>query len=72
MDKLDVAIATMIVSLLLLHCMFGLKAISSTARISQSKKTCWFMLSLVLGPIGYYFYQGIIPCDQLSDDSEHQ
>lgn len=62
---MEITILSLLVLLIVLHCVFGYKAISSDAKITSGQKVLWCILSLCLGPAGYYFYQGLIPCDML-------
>jgi hypothetical protein len=65
MENLDPGILIMLCGLSLLHCMFAAKALNSKALISQKKKRLWSIISLLLGPIGYYCFQNRIPCEHL-------
>ncbi len=65
---MEITILLLLVLLLMLHCLFGYKAINSTAKITTRQKLLWCVLSLGLGPAGYYFYQGLIPCDMLEHE----
>ncbi|ABM00219.1 hypothetical protein SHAM105786_01820 [Shewanella amazonensis] len=65
---MEITILLLLLLLVALHCLFGYKALCSEAKISQGQKCLWCALSLGLGPAGYYFYQGLIPCDMLGRD----
>ncbi|MCP3126993.1 MULTISPECIES: hypothetical protein [Shewanella] len=65
---MDINITAMLIGLLILHCLFALRAFKSPARLSTSKKCVWCLLSLFLGPLGYYSYHGLIPLDKLQKD----
>ncbi|AZQ10811.1 MULTISPECIES: hypothetical protein [Shewanella] len=62
---MEITILSLLILLVVLHCLFGYKAISNDAKITPAQKLLWCVLSLSLGPAGYYFYQGLIPCDML-------
>ncbi|WP_156104022.1 hypothetical protein [Shewanella mangrovi] len=64
----DIAIIVGITTLTVLHLFFGWKAFSSRSIISVGSRSRWITLSLLLGPVGYYFYLGIIPCDLVADE----
>lgn len=68
MNAMDIALIIMILALVLMHCVFGFIAITSRIDICLNKKIFWCGLSLALGPIGYYAYQGRIPCDLLAKE----
>ncbi len=68
MDAMDIALIIMISVLILMHCCFGYAAITSRVDICLNKKILWSGLSLLFGPVGYYAYQGRIPCDLLAKE----
>ncbi|WP_228289714.1 hypothetical protein [Shewanella cyperi] len=68
MENMEIAIALMMVLLASLHTFFAIKACKAVVDISPGRKRLWCMLSLVFGPAGYYFYQGLIPCDMIHED----
>ncbi|GGI76758.1 hypothetical protein [Shewanella gelidii] len=68
MDNLDLTILTMIATLVVLHCIFFIAALTSKVDICLNRKLVWSAFSLIFGPIGYYAYQGRIPCEVLAGE----
>ncbi len=68
LKNMDINVIGMLSGLALLHGLFALRAFKNQVRISPHKKYIWCLLSLLLGPMGYYAYQGLIPLDKLSKD----
>lgn len=64
----DITLLVGISTLGVLHLCFGWKALRSASLINHKTRSSWTMLSLILGPAGYYFYLGIIPCDLITDE----
>lgn len=62
---MEITTLVLLALLVVLHCLFGYKAIRNDASIKGSQRLLWCVLSLLLGPAGYYFYQGMIPCELL-------
>ncbi|AUD60554.1 MAG: hypothetical protein KJ856_19115 [Gammaproteobacteria bacterium] len=65
---MDINIIFMLGGLMLLHCLFALRAFKSKVDLSTNKKWVWCLLSLILGPMGYYGYHGFIPLDRILKD----
>ncbi|AFV73543.1 hypothetical protein SIL85_02760 [Shewanella oneidensis] len=68
LDNTDIIIIAMLIGLILLHCLFAARVIKSQVSLSTNQKCLWCLLSLLLGPIGYYAYHGLIPLDKLQND----
>jgi len=68
MENMEIAIALMLLLLVMLHTFFAFKALNAVADISPGRKRLWCLLSLCLGPAGYYFYLGLIPCDMMHEE----
>ncbi|MFB2649866.1 hypothetical protein [Shewanella mangrovisoli] len=68
LENTDIYIIAMLIGLTLLHCVFARRVFKSQANLSTNKKCLWCLLSLFLGPIGYYAYHGLIPLDKLPND----
>ena len=64
----DITLLVGISTLGALHLRFGWKALRSTSLINKKARSNWLMLSLILGPMGYYFYLGMLPCDLIADE----
>ncbi|QSX32232.1 hypothetical protein JYB87_10615 [Shewanella avicenniae] len=64
----DIAILAGATTLVLLHLLFFWKALMSRSDISKMSRSTWMMLSLLLGPTGYYVYLGVMPCDLVADE----
>ncbi|MFG7352591.1 hypothetical protein ACGMNB_16615 [Shewanella oncorhynchi] len=65
---MDINIVIMLGGLVLLHCLFALRAFNSKVDLSTNKKCLWCLLSLILGPMGYYGFHGFIPLDRILKD----
>lgn len=66
MDNMDIAILLMASALVILHGLFGYRALNSTALIDPTQKLIWSLISFTFGPAGYFFYQCMIPCDKVN------
>lgn len=64
----DIALLIGVTTLAVLHLVFAWKALNSTSVIDPKTRSNWTLLSLVLGPVGYYFYLGTIPCELIDGD----
>lgn len=67
-ENTDINIIAMLLGLFLLHCLFARRVFKSQAKLSTNAKWFWCLLSLLLGPVGYYAYHGFIPLDKLQKD----
>ena len=65
MDNMDITLAILLVTLMLLHVLFCYRAITSHAQISSNKRWFWSGISLVMGPLGYYVFQNSLPLESL-------
>jgi hypothetical protein len=65
MDNMDIMLAILLVTLVLLHVLFCYRAITSHAHISNNKRWFWSGISLVMGPLGYYVFQNSLPLESL-------
>ncbi|AZG35891.1 MAG: hypothetical protein V7771_00490 [Shewanella psychromarinicola] len=63
MDNMDITLVIMLIALLILHIHFCYRALMSKAPIGNAQRFVWSMLSLLMGPLGYYVYQNIIPLE---------
>ena len=60
---MDIKLILMLIALLILHLHFCYRAFSSTAHINNTQRIVWTTVSLLMGPLGYYLYQNILPLD---------
>ncbi|MBB1269436.1 hypothetical protein [Shewanella sp. SR44-3] len=66
MNNTDLTLALMLSSLLILHLLFCYRAITSSfSELNSFRRYSWAFISLCLGPLGYYLYQGLLPLEQL-------
>lgn len=63
MDNMDITLVLMLIALLILHIHFCYRAFTSKAHITNGQRVVWSMLSLLVGPLGYYVYQNMIPLE---------
>ncbi|MCL1113995.1 MULTISPECIES: hypothetical protein [Shewanella] len=63
MNNMDITLVFMLIALLMLHIHFCYRAFTSKAHIKNSQRIVWSMLSLLMGPLGYYIYQNLIPLE---------
>jgi len=60
MNNMDITLVLMLITLLILHLQFCYRAFTSKAHIKNAQRILWSMLSLLMGPLGYYVYQNTI------------
>ncbi|MCL1144291.1 hypothetical protein [Shewanella gaetbuli] len=65
MNYMDITLALLLIGLFLLHIMFCYRALTTTAHISNIKRWFWGGVSLLMGPLGYYVYQNLLPLESL-------
>jgi hypothetical protein len=63
MDNMDITLVLMLIALLFLHIHFCYRAFTSKAYIKNTQRIVWSLLSLLMGPLGYYFCQNMIPIE---------
>ncbi|QDE31612.1 MULTISPECIES: hypothetical protein [Shewanella] len=63
MDNMDITLVLMLIALLVLHIHFCYRAFTSKAHIKNAQRIVWSMISLLMGPLGYYVYQNMIPLE---------
>lgn len=63
MDNMDITLILMLIALLILHIHFCYRALTSKAHIKNAQRIVWSSLSLLMGPLGYYVYQNMIPLE---------
>ncbi|MBB1362147.1 MULTISPECIES: hypothetical protein [unclassified Shewanella] len=63
MNNMDITLVLMLIALLILHIHFCYRAYTSKAHIKHGQRVVWSMLSLLMGPLGYYVYQNMIPLE---------
>jgi hypothetical protein len=63
MDNMDITLVLMLIALLILHIHFCYRAFTSKAHIKNTQRNVWSLLSLLMGPLGYYVYQYMIPLE---------
>ncbi|WP_144206978.1 hypothetical protein [Shewanella donghaensis] len=64
MEQMDLVVI-LVLLLAVLHIMFCYRAINSAANIDNIKRFLWVTISLILGPLGYYLFQNLLPLDSL-------
>ncbi|MCH1918719.1 hypothetical protein L9G15_04660 [Shewanella sp. A3A] len=64
----DIGLLVGVITLMILHLAFAWKALNSTSVIDPKRRTSWTLLSFILGPAGYYFYLGTIPCELIDGE----
>ncbi|WP_417761519.1 hypothetical protein [Shewanella sp.] len=64
----DITLFVGVTTLAVLHLVFAWKALNSTSVIDQKTRSSWTLLSFILGPAGYYFYLGTIPCELIDGE----
>ncbi|QBF81524.1 hypothetical protein EXU30_01515 [Shewanella maritima] len=63
MNNMDIMLLVLIALLIILHIHFCYRALTSHAKIDAYKRYIWGVLSLFMGPLGYYLYQNQLPLD---------
>lgn len=67
MEAMDITLALSMSALLMLHLLFCIKASKPHIHINPFQRKMWMLVSLLLGPLGYYLFQMRFPLDILDD-----
>lgn len=65
---MDIAILTGCAILLALNLLFAWRAFTNRLNLTHAKRCLWVMAGLLLGPIGYYAYEGLLPTELFCED----
>lgn len=65
---MDIAILLGAGLLLVLNLLFAWRAYTSRLRLSLNRRYHWVVISLILGPIGYYAVQGFLPSELFCEE----
>ena len=65
MNNMDITLVLLLIALFFLHIHFCYRAFTSNAELNTTQRFSWGMISLLMGPLGFYIFLNFLPLDRL-------